>query len=311
MWKYRESYSSPRSHRDLEKEVVAIFEDETIGLGSKKAEESAVRVHVSHVPHTGATDVVANGNLKYKFTLSDSVWAVLRTKIQARNAMLANRPAEHTAVDFFHQPAIDRSAILTIADDHVAVSAMLKNRREPLWYSFAAWFGFAPRKGSETSHLEPHRVDLKLRWRPASVPAFEHSLFFLSASSSFLKSWKDYGSVAASCVSRFNRDWYFGVRLEADLNQKSSTGRQANSLPLDIVPRMKVGTLYAWEDQLITCKLNATITPRVTEEFSVKGYVEKTIEGMFFTPYAFVEYKHNALQSTQAGVGMKINLGSD
>jgi hypothetical protein len=206
-----------------------------------------------------------SGNLKYKFTLSDSVWAVLRTKIQARNAMLANRPAEHTAVDFFHQPAIDRSSKLTIADDHVAVSAMLKNRREPLWYSFAALFGFSPRQGSETSHLDPHKVDLKLRWRPAAVPAFEHSLFFLSASSSFLKSRKDYGSVTASFVSRFNRDWYFGLRLEADLNQKSSTGRQANSLPLDIAPRLKVGTLYAWEDQLITCKLNATVTPRVTE----------------------------------------------
>lgn len=61
----------------------------------------------------------------------------------------------------------------------------------------------------------------------------------------------------------------------------------------------------------MTFKLSGTVTPKVTEEFSVKAYVEKTIEGMFFTPYAYVEYKANDMQSPQAGIGMKINIGSD
>lgn len=161
-------------------------------------------------------DSPRSGNLKHKVPLSDSVWAVFRTQLRAKNAMLANRPEEHTAIDFYHQPAIDRSSTLTVAYDHVAVSHMHKSRREPLWYSVAFWLGFkagkvgATEASSTAAHLDPHRIDAKLRWRPSQVPAFEHSLFFLSLTSNFLKTRKDFGTVAASFVNRINRDWCAG-----------------------------------------------------------------------------------------------------
>lgn len=35
-----------------------------------------------------------------------------------------------------------------------------------------------------------------------------------------------------------------------------------------MAPRFRLGAVYAWEDQLVTLKLNGTVTPKVTEVLS-------------------------------------------